>query len=319
LSGPVSWDGSTKNDVEYPIAWTPDGNDIAYGCDGSTDTTYDAGRVAQVCEVNVDTGAHHMITSATNQHPLSEGGGTNQRLSFTPDGKHIIATVLGETIDCLAGQPNLGECRVLEIASIDVASGAVKLLTTYDAETNRASSDAQLSPDGSSIVYFQVSDSSSAATRVDTGVAIMDSGGGNGHVIYSGYSPGATDPPYAESLTWSPDGKDVLFVSYGDGDDDYRLKAYLIAANGTGDPYKFTQDNYNVFDPSWAPVLTTCTVPDLKHKTLKHAKNELKKAACTLGKVKGPKKHRSKRKIVSQSPKANKEEPAGTKVNVTLG
>jgi beta-lactam-binding protein with PASTA domain len=64
--------------------------------------------------------------------------------------------------------------------------------------------------------------------------------------------------------------------------------------------------------------VTSCTVPNLKHKTLGQAKKLLTKAACSLGKISGPKSHRSTRHIISQSIKANRDEPAGTKVNVKI-
>jgi beta-lactam-binding protein with PASTA domain len=56
-------------------------------------------------------------------------------------------------------------------------------------------------------------------------------------------------------------------------------------------------------------------VPDLKSKTVAESKTLLTQAACTLGKVTGP----ASGKIVSQSPKANLDEPAGTKVDVRTG
>jgi beta-lactam-binding protein with PASTA domain len=68
----------------------------------------------------------------------------------------------------------------------------------------------------------------------------------------------------------------------------------------------------------WTAALTTCTVPDLKHKTLAQAKTMLRKAACSLGKVKGPKSHQSKRHVTSQSIRAKSNRPAGTKVNLTV-
>jgi PASTA domain len=146
----------------------------------------------------------------------------------------------------------------------------------------------------------------------------MDSGGGGEHVIYSGYTTGNI-APYDESLTFSPNGKDILFISYGSNPAaDYYLDAYEIAANGKGDPKELTPDTHDVYSAVWTPAVTTCTVPNLKHKTLAQAKKELKKAACSLGKVTGPKKHRSRRHIVSQSPKPNKDEPAGTRVDVKL-
>lgn len=312
LTGPISWNGSTSNDVEYPLAWSPNGKELAYGCDGNTESDNNY-HVAQVCVVNVDTGAHHMITESSNLYPLDEHGGTNQRLSWTPDGTHIIATVRGDSADCVPGQPTYGECQADEIGSINVGTGKVQLLTTIKGSLTSADN-AALSPDGKSIVYLQ-----NASTVPDDGVAVMSSGGGGEHIIYTTYGSGHIEPDPLGSLVFSPNGKDILFSSFGPNPTETHYReAFLIAADGSGQPVELTGDDYNVYDASWTPILTTCTVPKLKGDTLKKAKTALQKAGCTLGKVSGPKKNRKKLTIKSQNPKAGKDEPDGTKVNVTL-
>jgi hypothetical protein len=61
---------------------------------------------------------------------------------------------------------------------------------------------------------------------------------------------------------------------------------------------------------------TECVVPKLKHKKLKKAKKALKKANCTLGKVKG---HKGKKhKVKKQDPKPGTILPAGSTVTVKL-
>lgn len=57
-----------------------------------------------------------------------------------------------------------------------------------------------------------------------------------------------------------------------------------------------------------------CVVPKLKGKKLKAAKKALRKAHCSLGKVKGPRAG----KVKHQSRKARTILPAGTKVNIKL-
>jgi hypothetical protein len=64
----------------------------------------------------------------------------------------------------------------------------------------------------------------------------------------------------------------------------------------------------------------TCTVPNLNGKKLKGAKKRLKAANCKLGKVHHKKGVTAKKgKVVKQGPKAGKQLPAGSKVNLTLG
>lgn len=62
---------------------------------------------------------------------------------------------------------------------------------------------------------------------------------------------------------------------------------------------------------------TACITPNLKHKTLKKAKEALKKAGCRLGTAKGPKSKSTK--VKKQNPKPGKVLAPGAKVNVKLG
>lgn len=65
------------------------------------------------------------------------------------------------------------------------------------------------------------------------------------------------------------------------------------------------------------PVEAHCVVPRLVGKTLKASRKKLKKAGCTLGKVKG---HRTKSaRVKKQTPKPGAVLAAGAKVNVKLG
>jgi PKD repeat protein len=67
----------------------------------------------------------------------------------------------------------------------------------------------------------------------------------------------------------------------------------------------------------------TCRVPKLKGLSLARAKAAIKKAGCKLGKVRKPRlkggHKRVKLVVRSQSPKAGKKVPRGTKVSVKLG
>ena len=64
------------------------------------------------------------------------------------------------------------------------------------------------------------------------------------------------------------------------------------------------------------PAKVTCTVPKLKGKKLKAAKQALLKAECKLGKVKGKKSNTAK--VKTQKPKPGTVLTAGSKVNVTV-
>jgi Tol biopolymer transport system component len=312
LSGPITWKGN-KNDVHYPLVWSPNGRELAYGCDGTSDSM-GGDLKAQVCVVNVDTGAHHMVTEASNKNPLVENAGFTQRLSWTPNGKDLVADVVVSQT-CAPGTPAGTTCENNQVASINVDSGAVDLITTSSPSTEVDAWAPSLSANGKRIVYYRQGTPKASLTK--TGIWVMDTGGGDDHEIYSGYVSGNIAPE-PSSLAFSPNGEDVLFTSYGEDSQGHVQAAYRIDADGRGKAVSLTGDNLNVYDAVWTPTLTTCTVPNLKHKTLAQARQALKKAACSLGKVTGPKTHRGTRHIIAQNPKAKRDEPAGTKVNVKL-
>jgi hypothetical protein len=309
LSGPITWKGD-KNDVHYPLAWSPSGKELAYGCDGTSDSM-GGDLKSQVCVVDVDTGTHHMITDASNKYPLVENAGFTQHFSWTPNGKDLIADVVVPQT-CAPSLPPGTTCSNNQVASINVDSGTVTLITKQDASETDGFAPS-LSANGKEIVYYRVGGKTSPLT--DTGIWVMDTDGSHDHEIFSGYVSGNI-APQPSSLAFSPNGKDILFTSYGD--DGSHEDAYRIDADGKGDPVELTADYWNVYEAVWTPTVTTCTVPNLKHKTIAQAKKLLAKAGCTLGKISGPKGHRAKRHIVSQNPKAKRDVPAGTRVNVKL-
>lgn len=304
LTGSLQWNGPTDG-VYYPLAWSPNGTELAYGCDGRQNVKGSL-QYAEVCVVNVDTGAHHMLTNpATNTHPLVEAGYLTQRMSFTPDGKQIIADVL-DPKPCQPGPFFVAgdRCGYPEVGVVDVATGSVNVLTHNYAQAPA------LSRDGRQIMFYHPSVGNEPASKF--GLYLMDVGGSNQRQLISGVhlsvEPGAI---------FSPDGKDILYTGYS-SQDAYHQQAFELPVSGSGTPKMYTQGGRDVFGASWTPLLTTCTVPKLKQKTLVQAKKLLRKAACSLGKVSGPKSHRGARHIVKQSPQAGREEPAGTRVSVRV-
>jgi hypothetical protein len=86
-----------------------------------------------------------------------------------------------------------------------------------------------------------------------------------------------------------------------------------IAKDGAGNT---SQAQTNV---TFAPPAAKCKVPNVKKKTLKSAKKAIKKAGCTVGKVKSKKSKKVKPgRVISQSVKAGRSVKAGTKVGLTV-
>jgi Tol biopolymer transport system component len=307
ITGSTKFDG-TKDSVLDPLVWSPNGEEIAYGCDGQQDET-DGTVVAQweqVCVVNVTTGTHHLLTDPASDKDPPTGVGLDERWSWTPDGKEILATVIAAA-PCPSGESFSLGCGYLAIGTIDVGSGAVTVLT-HSGTSGSHQTSPTVSPDGKDVLY---KDWFPAGGGTE-GLYLMSIGGRGAHLIDTGGLY-----PVAGAI-FSPNGKDILFTALSSADE-YHTQAYLIPVAGSDKATQMTSGNESVNDLSWAPRLTTCTVPDLKGKTLAKARKLLKQAACSLGKVHGPTSHRSKRHIVMQSPKAKRDEPAGTKVTVTLG
>ena len=59
-------------------------------------------------------------------------------------------------------------------------------------------------------------------------------------------------------------------------------------------------------------------MPKLKGQTFAKAKKLIMLAGCALGNVTGPKKNSGARQVVNQNPRANKDVPTGTKINVQI-
>lgn len=310
ITGPTTFDGS-EDSVLYPLVWSPNGKEIAYGCDGHDDApSYAPTEVIyeweQVCVVNVATGAHHMVTDPATDKAPPIGVGLDDRWSWTPNGDDIIATV-DEPGPCLPTWSFPTGCGTSSIGRINVDSGATTLLTQSSLTTSIQYSPS-VSPNGEKILFSETSNGTGA-----NGLHIMTAGGGDQKVV-------ETDGMYAAGgAIFSPNGDDVVFAALPSPESHYPA-AFEMALTGKGKAKQLTTgDNHSVYDMTWSPAVTSCTVPNLKHKTLARAKKLLKKAACSLGKVSGPKHQRSKRHIIKQSLKPDSDHPAGTKVNVKLG
>jgi Tol biopolymer transport system component len=308
ITGPATFDGA-KDSVLYPLVWSPDGKEIAYGCDGHSDApSYAPSELLyeweQVCVVNVTTGAHHMVTDPATDKEPPIGVGLDTRWSWTPNGNDILATV-DEPGPCLPGFSFATGCGTASIGRITVDTGATTLLTKSSLTTSTQFSPT-VSPDGKQILF------SRQTGTTGSGLYIMNAGGGDQKAVDTAglYGSGGA--------IFTPDGKDVVFAALPSPQSHYPA-AFEMALSGEGKLKQLTTgDNHSVYDMTWSPAVTSCTVPNLKHKTLGQAKKLLTKAACSLGKISGPKSHRSTRHIISQSIKANRDEPAGTKVNVKI-
>jgi Tol biopolymer transport system component len=290
--------------VDGAIAWSPDGREIAYACYGAEKeaTVY----VDQLCVLHLSSGSHSQITS-TPSDGLSQTSEGFQRLSWSPDGAQIAATV-DHQVACDPSAPDGTYCHRSDVGLIDAKTGSYHLLT------NNYALEPSFSPNGAHIVYYDPS----ATHGEPTGVVTMDAEGKHPRTIVpettvrGGLEDVEADPIY------SPNGKQILYAGAGAGNGQTAAQLFAVPAAG-GHSAQWTRNAEAAFDPTWTPQRTTCTVPKLIGKKFTKAKRLIAKAHCRLGHITGPKHHRGRLHVVKQSPKPHKERPAGSKVKVTLG
>ena len=267
------------------ITWSPDARQIAFECQTPV---RDAPQ--NLCVVDVETGKFRtLMTSGPDLYIPYLGS----RISWSPRGD-VIAVGVSHDIPCDPPiAPNI-KCSKSDIGMVDVATGKLTQLT------NDGSGDAAFSPSGGELVF-----------RDNDGIKTMSAQGTKRHLVVRNDQAGGINPG------WSPDGERIVFSSRINGNNG-NFDLFTVSAEG-GKITQLTNDPDDDFGPDWAPPDTTCTVPKLKGKTLADAKKLIKRAGCVLGKVKGPKKNRSTRHVVKQTPRAHLNVDGGTKVDVTLG
>jgi len=96
---------------------------------------------------------------------------------------------------------------------------------------------------------------------------------------------------------------------------DRRIVVAGSTAAASSGPYDFAVARY--LNP--APPVVRCRVPNVRGKTLRAAKSKLKKARCSVGRVRKRASKKIRRgRVISQSPRAETMLPDRGKVNLVL-
>jgi Tol biopolymer transport system component len=282
----------------FGLDWSPDGRKIAYMCDESAVT--DVGPyVAQICVLDVVTGAHRFLTNPKIKDPKDGilGDPAAGGVSWSPKGK-VIAFDSQTATPCK--DAGITGCVKSEVALVSVKRGTVHQITDHDAGAPA------FSPDGDEMSYY-------ARSGPHKGLDVASASGGFIRRVESSANVNCGSCGYVTSA-WSPDAKLLLFSAADKG---RHLNLFTVGAHG-GKTKQITNAPSDRVQPAWTALVTTCTVPKLKGETFAKAKKLIMLAGCTLGKVTGPKKNRAARHVVNQNPKAHKDVRTGTKINVQI-
>lgn len=318
----VDADGTAKTRLtrdpaeEFDAAWSPDGTKIAF--------SRFTGRRFQIFVMNADgTGATqltHTDSAATDA-------------AWSPDGSRIAFT------RCR------GSCDIYVMS----ADGSSERRLTYGEHPGDQSP--TWSPDGRRIAYadltgiFAINVEGGDRQRVTDGpaddgnpawspagplIAFDSSRGLFNADIYavsadgSGEIANVTDsPPLDSNPSWSPDGRRIAYMRKRNRYS--RARLFVMNADGSAQTnLRAIGDAYS--RPSWSPDgtrlvyswLTACIVPKLAGTKLPEARREIRRASCSVGRVRFTASARPPGTVLRQRPQARAERRIGTKVNLVL-
>ena len=283
----------------YALTWSPDGRKIAYLCNGSEPKPF--GGMTQICEFDVVTGSRRFLTNPRITSPadgiVGASGASRPTISWSSKGDEIAFDSQKATPCTVAGVTG---CVKSEVALLNVKTGTIEQVTNHDAGA------AVFSPDGEEMSYYERS-------GPNAGLDVASASGRFLRRVESSANVNCGSCGYVTSA-WSPDGKQLVFSA---ADRTRHLNLFEVSSHG-GPTKQLTHAASDLVQPAWTALVTTCTVPKLKGQTFAKAKKLIMLAGCALGNVTGPKKNSGARQVVNQNPRANKDVPTGTKINVQI-
>ena len=162
------------------------------------------------------------------------------------------------------------------------------------------------SPDGSRIAFGK------GSPEVNPQIFVMNVDG-------SGQINLTNDPGWSDSgPTWSPDARRIVFVRRDANTED----VFLTVMNADGSSKsRLTDSSYPVVDlePDWQALLPPqCRVPKVVGQRLGSARTRIRRANCSVGRVRRTRSMRARGRVLSQSPRPGIRRPRGARVNLTV-
>jgi Tol biopolymer transport system component len=300
---------------EFSPAWSPDGTQIAF--------SRFVGTRFQVFVMNAD---------GTDAKQLTFGDSAATGAAWSPDGRRIAFTRCAVSCDIYVMNADGGavrrltrgaapgdesptwspDGRVIAFADIDgifaiaASGGPWRRLTDGPADDANPS----WSPDGAEIAF----DGSRGLFNGD--IYDVDATGSSVRAV--------TDSAALDSHpSWSPDGASIAFMRKARKVTQARL--WVMNANGTA-PSNLGAIGDSYSTPSWSPDgrriayswLTACIVPPVAGKELGDARTRIRRASCTVGRLRYVRSARPRGRVLAQRPQPRSERMIGSRVSLVV-
>jgi Tol biopolymer transport system component len=180
--------------------WSPDGSQVEFGTG-----CFDGTETCAATIVDLDSGTFRQLRWPDPGLEIDCG-------HWSPDGQRLVCSGFGVTDPSRSG--------IYTVRSSD-GGGLTRITSGWEDEGG------EFSPDGKRMVFLRVNESG------PVGLFVVKLGGSElRQITPPGFIPDVTEAPDPQSLSWSPSGNKILFVSRIDPS--HRLAIWVVRPDGSG-------------------------------------------------------------------------------------